>query len=326
MSFPLARSQVSLMYSGCPLDRASYRRADPGWIAGLLGDVPAARLIPVWRDHCLVSGDPPLPVMSADPSRHATLREVSAPVFLGLDGTAGVFAVDLSSLPEEHALRAAGAERMLDVRRLAGRLPAAEAAILGYARGLLYWHRGQQFCGVCGSPTQPQQAGHIRVCQRESCAQTHFPRIAPAVIMLVEAPGTPRRCLLARHRGSAPGGYSTLAGFVEIGESLEDAVRREVAEETGVPVGPVSYVASQAWPFPAGLMIGFRAGAEDDTISVDGQEILEARWFTQAELAGRAAAGHPFGRPDSIDRHLLQSWLADRSQDVTAPAQGAERR
>jgi NAD+ diphosphatase len=310
MSSSLAPSQVSLMYSGCPLDRASNRRADPSWIAGLLGDVSTARLIPVWRNHCLVSGDPPMPVMAADPSRHATLRELSAPVFLGLDGAAGIFAVDLSSLPEERALRAAGAERMLDVRRLVGRVSPAEAAILGYARGLLYWHRSQQFCGACGSPTQPQQAGHIRVCDRDGCAQTHFPRISPAVIMLVEAPGTPRRCLLARHRDSAPGGYSTLAGFVEIGESLEDAVRREVAEETGVPVGPVSYVASQAWPFPAGLMIGFRASAEDDAISVDGEEIMEARWFTQAELAERAASGHPFGRPDSIDRHLLQSWLA----------------
>jgi NAD+ diphosphatase len=104
MSFSLARSQVSLMYSGCPLDRASYRRADPSWIAGLLGDASTARLIPVWRDHCLVSGDPPMPVMSADPSRHATLRELSPPVFLGLDGAAGVSAVGLSSLPEERAL------------------------------------------------------------------------------------------------------------------------------------------------------------------------------------------------------------------------------
>src|SRR5215472_12292 len=137
----------------------------------------------------------------------------------------------------------------------------------------------------------------------------HFPRIEPAVIMLVESEGTPRRCLLARHKGSAPGSYSTLAGFVEIGESLEDAVRREVAEETGVKVGPVTYVASQPWPFPSGLMVGFKARAVDDSIRVDGEEILEARWFTPAELADRAASGYPLGRPDSIDSHLLRSWL-----------------
>jgi NAD+ diphosphatase len=310
MSLPVTRDSVCLPYSGGPLDRASSHRADPSWIAALLDDPSRTRLIPLWRDQCLVSGDPPVPVRSTDPDGQATLRDVATPVFLGLDGATGIFAVDLSALPEEQAVRAAGAERVLDVRRLFASIPPAEAAILGYARGLLYWHRGQRFCGRCGSPTQPQQGGHIRVCPRDGCGHPHFPRIEPAVIMLVEAPGPPRRCLLARHRGSAPGGYSTLAGFVEIGESLEDAVRREVAEETGVPIGPVSYVASQAWPFPAGLMVGFRASAEADAVSVDGQEILEARWFTQAELAERAASGHPLGRPDSIDRHLLRSWLA----------------
>ena len=298
-------------YSGGPVDRASRGRGDDGWIAGLLDGGGHARLIPLWRDQCLVSGDPPVPVMSADPGRHAILREVSIPVFLGLAGTTGMFAVDLSSLAESRAVEAAGAQQVLDVRRLAGRIPATDAALLGYARGLLYWHRHQRFCGSCGAPTQSRQAGHTRVCERDSCAHIHFPRIEPAVIMLVESAARPRRCLLARHRNSAPGGYSTLAGFVEVGESLEDAVRREVAEETGVPIGPVSYVASQAWPFPAGLMVGFRAQAEDETISVDGDEILEARWFTQAELAERAAAGRPLGRPDSIDRHLLQSWLAE---------------
>jgi NAD+ diphosphatase len=303
-------------YSGCPLDRASGRRADSAWIAGLLGDGAGARLIPVWRDHCLVSGDPPAPVLAAAASRRAMLCELSEPVFLGLDGAAGVFAVDLSALSQTDAIAAAGAEQVLDVRRLAGSISAADAAVLGYARGLLYWHRHQRFCGTCGATTRAGAGGHLRVCGREDCAQEHYPRIAPAVIMLVESPVTsqqasPGRCLLARHRGSAPDSYSTLAGFVEVGESLEDAVRREVAEETGVPVGKVNYVASQAWPFPAGLMAGFRAQALATTIHPDGDEILEARWFTRAELAEREAAGRPLGRPDSIDRHLLRSWLTD---------------
>jgi NAD+ diphosphatase len=156
----------------------------------------------------------------------------------------------------------------------------------------------------------------MRACEREDCARLHFPRIEPAVIMLVESAEPPRRCLLARHRSSSAGGYSTLAGFVEIGESLEDAVRREVAEETGVRVGPVTYVASQAWPFPAGLMAGFLARAEDDAVRVDGDEILAARWFTEPELADREAAGQPFGRPDSIDRYLLSTWLSDSATSV----------
>jgi NAD+ diphosphatase len=129
------------------------------------------------------------------------------------------------------------------------------------------------------------------------------------VITLVESAGPPQRCLLARHQGSAPDSYALIAGFVEIGESLEDAVRREVAEETGISVVTVDYVASQAWPFPAGLMVGFRATAASESIAADGQEIVEARWFTRADLAQRAASGHQLGRKDSVDRFLLQSWL-----------------
>jgi NAD+ diphosphatase len=265
--------------------------------------------MPIWRNHCLVCGDPPVPVISANPGCHAILRELCTPVFLGLDGTTGVFAVDLSSLPEARAVEAVGAERVLDVRQLFCTVSPDEAAIIAYARGLLYWNRHQEFCGTCGSRTRPREGGHSRVCDRDGCARAHFPRIEPAVIMLVESAGAPRRCLLARHNGSAPGAYSTLAGFVEIGETLEDAVRREVAEETGVRVDRVSYVASQPWPFPSGLMLGFRASAVDESIRVDGEEIAEARWFTPAELAERAAAGYPLGRPDSIDRHLLCSWL-----------------
>ena len=126
--------------------------------------------------------------------------------------------------------------------------------------------------------------------------------------MLVENQG---RCLLARHKGSAPGSYSTLAGFVGVCESLEDAVRREVAEETGVPVGPVTYMASQGWPFPSGLMVGFRATALAQTVHVDGEEVIEARWFTRAELTEHARAAGRLGREDSIDRYLLRSWLDD---------------
>jgi NAD+ diphosphatase len=299
---------TSLTYSGGYLDRASDRRCDPGWVAAL-ADARGTRLIPVWRDYCLVSGDPPAPVTALDDSRCQAVREVSTPLLLGLDGAVGLFVVDLSSLDEQRAVELAGAERVGDLRALAGTTSAADAAILAYARGLVYWNRHQQFCGTCGAATLSRHGGHLRVCGSESCAQLHFPRIAPAVITLVESAAPPRRCLLARHNGSAPDGYALLAGFVEIGESLEDAVRREVAEETGVRVETVEYVASQAWPFPSGLMAGFRAIAADESITPDGQEILEARWFTCAELAQRAASGRPLGRVDSIDRHLLQSWL-----------------
>jgi NAD+ diphosphatase len=291
---------TGLPYSASFLDRASYRRVDANWLAERLDDTGNARLVAVWGDKCLVSGG----CVTADPARNADLRAISEPVFLGVDGDTSMFAVDLSSVDEPRALRVAGADRAEDVRALTGSVSADEAALLAYARGLLYWNRNQAYCGICGSKTLARDGGHVRECADEDCGTLHFPRIAPAVIMLVESAQAPRRCLLARHRGSATGSFSLLAGFVEIGENLEDAVRREVAEEAGVAVGPVGYLASQAWPFPSGLMLGFLARATDDHISADDKEILEARWFTEAEIADRA-----LGRPDSIDRRLIAAWL-----------------
>ena len=297
-----------LAYSGGYLDRASDRRSDPGWVAALM-DSPRARLIPVWRDHCLVSGDPPVPLTALGAGRSRPVRDAGTMLFLGVDGDAGLFAVDLSPLDEARAVEITGAERAGDLRAFAGTLGSAEAAILAYARGLAHWNRNQQFCGTCGAATLSRHGGHLRVCGNEACARLHFPRIEPAVITLVESAGPPQRCLMARHNGSAPDSYALLAGFVEIGESLEDAVRREVSEEAGVSLIAVDYLASQAWPFPAGLMVGFRGTAASESVTADGKEILEARWFTRAELSQRAASGRPPGRVDSIDRHLLRSWL-----------------
>jgi NAD+ diphosphatase len=223
-------------------------------------------------------------------------------VFLG-SGEAEVFATDLSDVDLDTAVREAEAEAAVDIRVLFGDLGPQEAATLAYARGMLHWGRNQRFCGACGGRAEPEQAGHIRRCQ--GCGKLHFPRIEPAVIMLVEAPDR-TRCLLARHRGAAEGAFSTLAGFVEIGESLEDAVRRELHEEAGVRVSDVSYQASQAWPFPSGLMIGFRAVAATDEIAVDHDELTEARWFTRDEV--RALSD---GRRDSIESYLVGTWLAE---------------
>ena len=292
-----------LTYTGGWLDRAGGRRADAIWLEELVNS-PGATVLPFWRDQCLVSGDPPVPV---------TLPAVQGDgvVFLGLDADGhGVFATDLSGMEAEQAAELAGADRAVDVRMIVGTLSPADAATAGYGRGLLHWHRNQRFCGACGAATESAWGGHHRVCGNEACGRLHFPKIEPAVIMTVRTGREPERILLARHRGSSAGRYSALAGFVEVGESLEDAVRREVAEETGVQVSEVSYAASQAWPFPAGLMIGFRATAITEDITVDGEELLEARWFTRHELA-RYAADNPLGRPDSIDRHLLRAWLGD---------------
>lgn len=304
-----------LTYTGGGLDRAGGRRADAEWLDELLNS-PDATLIPFWRDQCLVSGDPPVLV-----TLHAVQADVV--VFLGLDADGhGVFATDLSAMEAEQAAELAGADRAVDVRMIVGTLSPAEAATAGYGRGLLLWHRNQRFCGACGAATESAWGGHHRVCGNEACGRLHFPKIEPAVIMTVQTERQPKRILLGRHRGSSAGRYSALAGFVEVGESLEDAVRREVAEETGVRVGEVSYVASQAWPFPSGLMIGFRATARTEDITVDGEELLEARWFTRSEL-GQYAAANPLGRPDSIDRLLLRAWLGGGGDDLVQEAGSA---
>jgi len=217
-----------------------------------------------------------------------------------------VFAVDLSDLDERAAVRLSGATTTADVRALFSGLRAGQAAELGYARGLLRWHREQRFCGACGGEADNRDGGHLRVCR--DCGKLLFPRIEPAVIVLVQAPhlpGQPDRCLLGRHRAAQPGSYATLAGFVEIGESLEEAVRREVAEEAGVTVGEVTYRGSQPWPFPGALMAGFRAQALGDDVQADETELVEARWFTRTEVRDQVSAG----RPDSIESYLLSDWL-----------------
>ena len=309
MTSPDARGREAVLaYSGGTIDRASNQRADPGWVAATLAG-PGARLIPMWQDRCIVSGEPAVPAILAAAAAGPVLEAAAETVFLGLDDGAGMFAADLSPLEESRAVALAGGEQALDVRGFVGTLRSPEAALLGYARGILYWHRHQQYCGTCGSRTSSGHGGHLRSCQNAGCARLHFPRVEPAVIMLVESSQPPRRCLLARHQGSAPDGFSTLAGFVGVCESLEDAVRREVAEETGVLVETVTYVGSQGWPFPSGLMVGFRATAVTEAVTVDGEEVLEARWFTRAQLAGLAASRGRLGREDSIGRHLLHSWL-----------------
>jgi NAD+ diphosphatase len=299
---------ADMPYSGLTLDRATSRRGDPAWVAALRARADT-RVISMWRDRCLVRDG--CPVTARADAAGNVLAAAENTVLLGLDGDAAVFAADLSSLDQAEATTLLAADAVADVRRLVGTLTAAEAGTLAYARGILHWNRHQRFCGACGGRTGTRDGGHLRVCA--DCGRLLFPRIEPAVIVLVELPGEPRRCLLARHRGPKPGSFSTLAGFVEIGENLEDAVRREVAEEAGVTLAAMSYQGSQAWPFPSGLMVGFRAQAASAAIEVDGVELVEARWFTATELRERISAAGPGSvlRADSIETFLIEGWLSD---------------
>ncbi|SMC70489.1 NAD(+) diphosphatase [Kibdelosporangium aridum] len=266
-----------LAYNGLTLDRAPSRRADPDWIAAQRAH-PTTRVIGFWQDKLLPDAHP-------QPDADA--------VFLGLDGDTAVFATDLPSpTGQPH-----------DLRALVSTLDPAEAATLAYARGILHWQRNQRFCGACGGATDPRDGGHHRQCR--NCGKLLFPRIEPAIIVLVTWQD---HCLLARHRGA--NGYSTLAGFVEVGENLETAVHREVREEAGVRLADVRYQASQAWPFPAGLMIGYRAHAASPDINVDHTELDDARWFTATEVRALRDAEH---HSDSIERFLVDGWLTEQS-------------
>jgi len=184
-----------------------------------------------------------------------------------------------------------------------------QGALLAYARGMLTWHRRHRFCGSCGGATDSAEAGFLRVCRNPECQHHHFPRTDPAVIMLVV---DGERCLLGRQARWPAGMYSTLAGFVEPGETLEEAVAREVKEESGVSVRRVRYHSSQPWPFPTSLMLGFYAEAASHDIAVNGDELEDARWFERGWLRENDGKnGFFLPRRDSIARRLVNDWLAE---------------
>jgi NAD+ diphosphatase len=225
-----------------------------------------------------------------------------------------LFAVDASELPDE----AFPQGQWLPVRQAYGLAAPHDLALMSCAQGLAYWHGMAQFCGRCGTATHPHPGGQWRTCSSPSCGRILYPSIHPAVIMLVEAAndaGMPV-CLLAGHHRSPAGLLTTLAGFMQLGEAPEEAVRREVLEEVGIAVGEVRYVASQSWPFPSSLMLGFRAKAVPGTplrLVLEEAELASAAWFTAPELLERIGAGTLLpSRPDSIARRLIYGWLADQ--------------
>lgn len=249
--------------------------------------------------------------LAVDPDAGALVRLQSSAVpgsplasessLLGFEHGAPLFAVGLQeAFPTHH--------EWLDLRTIAARLPAHEAGIAAYARALLHWQSRARFCGRCGARTQRHAMGHRVICSSDECGEIGFPRTDVAVIVLVEHAG---RALLGRQESWGPYRFSTLAGFVEPGETLEDAVRREVFEESGVRVGEVRYEASQPWPFPASLMVGFRAQALTDAITV-GDEIVEARWFSPDDIDRERIVGTLKLSPTlSISRWLLARWYRD---------------
>ena len=291
-------------YATGEFNRAVERREDVAWIRERLAD-PASRLYPIWRLRNYVS-DPEAPrALVLDPDRRAALVEAaSTVVLLGIEEETAHFLIDISHLDEADALALGHA---VDLRAVGVLMPQREGALLAYARGLTYWHDRHKFCGACGSPTEPKAAGHQRQCTNQDCGIVQFPRTDPAVIIRVTHGD---KILMARQAVWAPGMHSVLAGFVEPGESLEDAVAREVHEEVGLRLTRIKYFSSQPWPFPSSLMLAFSAEATGEDFTVDEAELESARWMTRQELLNSPEdATFKLPRKDSVSRRLIEDWL-----------------
>lgn len=287
-------TSVTHIFAGEYLDRAARLRSDSEYLQAALTD-PGSRFVPVWRGKSFLTSktDPRAVLLTGDALRDL---EVDKPgcIFLGLRGNQAIFAVEI-----DDATALQGAGEFVELWRTAQGLPTEEAGILAYAKAMVEWHRTHRYCGRSGAPNAAADGGHLLV---GGDGARQFPRVDPAIIVLV-AHG--ERCLLGRQRTWPEGQYSTIAGFVEPGESLEDAVRREVWEETNVNLATVSYHSSQPWPFPSSLMVGYRATAVSTDIVLNDRELADARWFERAELSG----GHPRLPPaTSISFGLIESW------------------
>ena len=280
-------------------DRLGNQRVDEEWVAEAWSD-PATRVMLLHKAAVAVDDHALAPSYVSPQQADETAGEAGADrVLLGREEGTTYFALLLAEQPQD--------QQMLGLREIGVVLGDRDAGLVTHAIAMANWHRVYRHCPRCAGELRSEQSGHVRRC--EGCGRSQFPRTDPAVIMLV-TDESGRRCLLAHNRAShRERGFSTLAGFVEPGESLEHAVRREIHEEVGIRIGAVTYAGSQPWPLPGSLMVGFFAVAETVDIDVDGEEISEARWFTRDELLAAAESeevvlpGHI-----SIARRLIESW------------------
>ena len=300
--------RITHVFAGNPLDRGEVERRDEEWLTAQAGD-PASRMLPMWQLNVPVSADHALTWMNRDDLSRLTVD--AEPIFLGLLDGVSHFVVDVSAVGRGDIER--NGLTFEDARTTAEYMSATDSGIVAQARSQLSWHSRHGFCAVCGQPTHIARGGQVRRCRsREDggCNTEHYPRTDPVVITVVH---DGERCLLGQSRGRlvAMRRYSALAGFMDHGECIEEAVAREVMEEAGIQVGAVRYHSSQPWPFPSSLMIGCHADAATTDIHFEPEEMADVQWFTREEvrlaLEDRSEILAVPG-PTAIAHHLIRAW------------------
>lgn len=296
------------IFAGNLLDRGDVQRRDEVQLADLYAH-PETLILPMWQLNVLVKTNPHTTLGWITPTDAGRLDIDVKPVFLGFMDCKAHFALDISEIHDPvHELNLPETWAFREARGAAVELPGPETGILAQSRAQLDWHARHQYCSGCGERTDSGRGGHVRKCG--GCGSEHFPRTDPVVIMVTHKGD---RCVLGQSRGrlSRSGMYSALAGFVDQGESIEEAVRREVREEAGIEVGEVTYHSSQPWPFPSSLMIGCHAKALSTEIERDEEEMSDVRWFTRDEVLHALRDENPDLKvpgPVAIAHHIIKAW------------------
>jgi len=288
-------ARIPITFTGSGIERQAPLRLDPQRLAEAFAD-PQAGFLLVWQSRCLVL-DGAAGILNRE-QVGPLVADPAASVFLGQRGGRALFAVEVVA----ELGPGLAADSFVGLRELVAQVSEADAALLAYARAMVLWRERHRFCGLCGAPNQALEGGFVMACSRDACGHRAFPRIDPAVIVLVQRGN---RCLLGRQASWPEGRLSTIAGFVEPGESLEEAVAREVHEETNIRVGDCRYLASQPWPFPAAMMIGFHAEGLTTDIRCNDGELVEARWLSREELRAGQVRLPPSA---SIAFRLIEAW------------------
>lgn len=293
---------VTQFYSDNSINRASHLREVR------TSTISTKLFVPIWNNKILYDWDKgEVKVYKHIANKWKKL--IDTIVFLGVYNGNEFYAIDISQIKSPDGKNLV----LLELRSICPFLSTYQAAMLAYANGMITWHNNHKFCGSCSHTTRSQQKGHARICVNSECGRIHYPRIDPAIITLIEFKqnGKPAKCLL--NKSKTENGYkcAPFAGFVEIGESLEDAVIREMKEEVGLDVYNIRYVISQPWPFPSSIMIGFIAQTNNNQFKLDNKEIKDAKWYSSKEIFEQVENGSlELSNEDSIARYLINHWAS----------------